>query len=117
MQRDARREDCLAADCVNCGYFEEETTKISQGMFLLAKEYAEETREMVVIDKVKSYRDALTGFQMLTKRSDVMITQLSMTMLSRRINVNKNRIVEMTAKGSAAREIDKLSSAVEEVFE
>ncbi|KAJ3000332.1 hypothetical protein HDV02_006139 [Globomyces sp. JEL0801] len=68
-----------------------------------------------IVESLKKYRDVLTGFQLLLQRRDMNIATLSLIPTLKRIQVNKNRIVEMTAKGVNQREIDRVNQLIDQV--
>ena len=113
------RSSCLYPNCENCLTFESDCGEIATGTNDIAKSLRDQSLETstVLLESLKSYRDALYGFQLLLQRRDLLLPQLSPVPTLRRVSVNQNRLVEITAKGNVAqKDFDKISNMIEEVL-
>ena len=64
------------------------------------------------LQSIKIFRDTLVGFQLLLVRRDAQLQNLDIQSTTKRINTNKNRLVEATTKGAPIKEIERLKSII-----
>ena len=64
------------------------------------------------MQQLKIYRDGLIGFQLLLQRRDSQLNTLDVQSTIKRINTNKNKLVEATTKQAPIKEVDRLKSII-----
>jgi Sorting nexin 8/Mvp1 BAR domain len=113
------RSSCLYPNCQKCLIFEGDCGEITNGVSDIEKSLRTQSHETSteLLESLKSYRDVLYGFQLLLQRRDMLLPQLSTVPTLRRISVNQNKLVEITAKGNVAqKDFDKISNMIEDVL-
>ncbi|KAI8901256.1 hypothetical protein BC833DRAFT_578556 [Globomyces pollinis-pini] len=109
-------QECLLSNCRKCTRLEKQFHSFADGLNDVCVTNDRQTEEIAenIVESLKKYRDVLTGFQLLLQRRDMNIATLSLIPTLKRIQVNKNRIVEMTAKGVNQREIDRVNQLIDQ---
>lgn len=117
LEKASRKSYCIISDCDKCFEFEANSDEVVDAIVTVAKSYQDQVVELSgnLVDCLKSYRDALAGFQLLLSRREIAIPALSLVPIYRRIAANKNKLVELTAKGVNQKEIDRVNSSINQV--
>lgn len=114
LEKVSRKSYCIISDCDKCFEFEANSDEVVDAIVNVAKSYQDQAATLSgdLIECLKSYRDALAGFQLLLSRREMAIPALSLVPIFRRIAANKNKLVELTAKGVNQKEIDRVNSSI-----
>ncbi|KAJ3257722.1 Sorting nexin mvp1 [Boothiomyces macroporosus] len=106
--------NCFVAGCTYCGNINEQCDAYSDGLEGVCNAHTDQayTMSMQIVEDLKSYRDLLTGFQIMLTRREMAITAMASQNIARRITGNKNRLVEVTAKGGGQKEIDRITNLI-----
>ncbi|KAJ3303857.1 Sorting nexin mvp1 [Kappamyces sp. JEL0829] len=113
----SKKTQCLVSDCGKCAAFESNCAEVVGGLETISNAIQSESTKtsLELVETLKIYRDALSGFQQLLHRRELILPTLSLVPTMRRITVNKNKLVEMTAKGAARHDLDKVAKTIEQV--
>lgn len=114
----SRKNYCILADCDKCFEFEVNSDEVIEGIVDVAKAYQDQVLAMSgeLVETLKSYRDILAGFQLLSSRKDMALLGLSNVPIIRRIAARKNKLVELTANGVTQKELDRVISSINQVI-
>ncbi|KAJ3317857.1 GPI mannosyltransferase 1 [Boothiomyces sp. JEL0866] len=106
--------NCFISGCTYCQNINEQCDAYSDGLEGVCNAHTDQayTTSMQIVEDLKSYRDLLTGFQIMLTRREMAITSMASQNIARRITGNKNRLVEVTAKGGGQKEIDRITNLI-----
>ncbi|KAJ3271287.1 Sorting nexin mvp1 [Terramyces sp. JEL0728] len=105
---------CIVNGCTTCQTINEQCDAYAEGLEGVCNAHTDQayTTSMEIVENLKSYRDLLTGFQILLTRREMAMTSMTSQNIGRRIAGNKNRLVEITAKGAGQKEIDRITNLI-----
>lgn len=102
-------------DSLDYSALDENIGEVTQGASSISTAISNQSTSLSLslLESTKSYRDLLSGFLGLLSRKDINYASLSLSATRKRISINKNRLVELTTKGSI-KEIDRVISLIEQ---
>ncbi len=117
LKRASQPESCLIQQCPTCIHLDTKCDCVVEGIEGISRSLREQADQTSIdlLESLKTYRDVLVGYQLLLHRREMAIPQLALAPVERRISVNKNKIVEMTARGIGQRDVDKVAQTIDQV--
>ena len=110
----SRKTYCMIPDCIECTRFETDIDEIKDGISDLSQCIQNQAHQssFEILEKLKSYRDALAGFQLLLQRRELALPGLSLVPIERRIAIHKSRLDDLNVKGGSLKDKEKIESTI-----
>jgi hypothetical protein len=113
------KSDCVFQNCADSEKLEVQSEILQEGVEQMDRtihlhQYEVETG---AIEKLKTYRDIVAGYQVMLGRRQLQLASLSIQATQKRIVQNKNRLVELTTRGSPQKEMDRITHLIDQVRE
>jgi hypothetical protein len=119
LRKSLVKSDCVFQNCTDSEKLEVQSEIVQEGIEQLDKtihlhQYEVETGSIEIL---KSYRDIVAGYQVMLGRRQMHLASLTIQATQKRIVQNKNRLVELTTRGSPQKEIDRITHFIDQVFQ
>jgi hypothetical protein len=117
VRKTCLKSDCVFQDCREGAALEERVEIVQEGMEQIdtTMNQHQEMIESVMLERLKEYRDVLAGYQIMLGRRHIHLASISIQLTTKRISANKNRLVELTARNSPQRELDRVAQLIDQV--